>query len=199
MLSSIPTVSEPGDPSILNLIGKRVALGPLRRDLLQVYERWINDFTVLQTLGAAMRPTTSESESAWFERAATSDKEVMFTVYELETRRAIGTTGLREVDHFHRAATFGILIGEKESWGKGYGTETTRLMVDYAFQGLGLNNVMLTVSPRNERGLRAYRRAGFREIGRRRQAHQFGGLAEDVILMDCLATEFERPEVRWNM
>lgn len=190
---------EPGDRLIVNLVGEKVALGPLRRDLLPVYERWINDFTVVQTLAVGMRPITSESESVWFERAATSDKDITFTIYERQTLRAVGTVSLRDVDHFHRAATFGILIGEKDCWGKGYGTETTRLMLDYAFRALGLHNVMLTVSPRNQRAVRAYRRAGFREIGWRRQAHRFSGEAEDVILMDCLATEFERPEVRWNL
>ena len=109
------------------------------------------------------------------------------------------TVGLREIDHVHRAATFGILIGEKECWGKGYGTEVTRVMADFAFAGLGLHNVMLTVSPRNERGVRAYRRAGFREIGRRRQAHRVAGQPEDVIMMDCVVTQFERPNVRWNL
>lgn len=50
---------------------------------------------------------------------------------------------------------------------------------------------MLTVFARNERGIRAYRRAGFREIGRRREARRFAGEADDVVLMDCLATDSE--------
>jgi len=192
-------VTDPNDRPILNIIGDKVALGPLRRELLQLYERWINDFVVVQTLGAGLRPITSESEAAWFERAAASERDVTFTIYELQSVRPIGTVSLREIDYFHRAATFGLLIGEKECWGKGYGTETTRLMVDYAFGGLGLHNVMLAVSPRNEHAVHAYRRAGFREIGRRREAHRFLGQAEDVILMDSVATDFERPNVRWNL
>ena len=66
-------------------------------------------------------------------------------------------------------------------------------MLEYAFTGLGLHNVMLTAFAYNERGIRAYTRAGFREIGRRRQAHRFAGVAEDIVMMECLATEFERP------
>jgi len=52
---------------------------------------------------------------------------------------------------------------------------------------------MLTVSPYNERGIRAYTRAGFREFGRRREAWRLGGRAYDVVYMDCLATEFQSP------
>jgi len=190
---------EPHDRPILNLKGERVAFGPIRRALLPLYERWMNDFTVIETLGVGVRPMTSESEAAWFEQAATNSTSVTYTVYELAGLRPIGTVSLRDIDHANRTATFGILIGEREEWGKGYGTETTRLMLDYAFSVLGLNNVMLTVFSQNERGLRAYRRAGFREIGRRRQARRHGRELEDVVLMDCLSAEFERPHATWNV
>ena len=82
------------------------------------------------------------------------------------------------------------MIGEKECWGKGYGAETTALMLDYGFNALGLHNIMLSVFSHNERGQRAYRRAGFREIGRRREALRRGGQTYDLVYMDCLASEF---------
>jgi RimJ/RimL family protein N-acetyltransferase len=66
-------------------------------------------------------------------------------------------------------------------------------MLDYAFTILGLHNVMLTVDSYNERGIRAYTRAGFKVIGRRRESHRLGDRPFDVILMDCLASEFESP------
>ncbi len=96
------------------------------------------------------------------------------------------------INHFHRTAEFGIMIGEKECWGKGYGTEATRLVLDYGFSSLGLHNIMLRAFSFNERALRAYRRAGFREFGRRREAIRLGGQAYDDVQMDCLATEFKR-------
>jgi RimJ/RimL family protein N-acetyltransferase len=83
------------------------------------------------------------------------------------------------------------MIGEKDCWNKGYGTETAMLLLDYGFRALGLHNIMLTAFSYNERGLRAYTRAGFKEFGRRREARRFGEQAYDVVYMDCLATEFE--------
>lgn len=68
-----------------------------------------------------------------------------------------------------------IFLGEKDEWGKGYGTEATRLMLDYVFTALGLHNIMLKAFGYNERGIRAYRRAGFKEIGWRREAHWLAG------------------------
>ena len=183
-----------GEQPILNLVGEKVALGPIRRDLLAMYQRWINDFQVLRTLGiSGLRPMTAEGEVAWYERMAVSETDVTFTIYERSSLRPIGSLGLHQVDHYNRTAIFGILIGEKDCWGKGYGTEATRLLLDYAFTGLGLHNVMLNVFASNERAIRAYTRAGFREIGRRRQSRRMAGEPEDIILMDCLATEIERP------
>ncbi|GIW04684.1 MAG: hypothetical protein KatS3mg059_1304 [Thermomicrobiales bacterium] len=83
------------------------------------------------------------------------------------------------------------MIGEADARGKGYGTETARLMLEYAFTALGLHNVMLQVYAYNRAAHRAYQKAGFREFGRRREAVWMGGRLWDVIYMDCLATEFD--------
>jgi RimJ/RimL family protein N-acetyltransferase len=190
--------NEPDErPPILNIAGERVSLGPLRRDLLPLYQRWINDWDVTYTLGHALRPMTVEAEESWYESVARGG--VQFQIYERDTLRPIGTTGLHDIDHQHRTATWGILIGEKDCWGKGYGTETARLMLDYGFTVLGLFNIMLQVFSYNERGIRAYRRAGFREIGRRRSAHRLGDQAHDIIFMDCLASEFESPVLKQRL
>jgi RimJ/RimL family protein N-acetyltransferase len=178
---------------ILNIIGAKVALGPPRRDLLPVYLTWINDFEVTRTVAIGMRPTTWEAEEAWYERISKSTHDAFFTIYERSSGRPIGGTGLHNIDHYNRTAEFGIMIGEKDCWGKGYGTEVTTLMLDFGFIALGLHNILLRVYSFNERGIRAYRRAGFRVMGRRREAHRIAGRPYDEIYMDCLATEFQSP------
>lgn len=85
------------------------------------------------------------------------------------------------------------MIGEADARGKGHGTETARLMLDYAFTARGLTNVMLTVFESNMAGRRASEKAGFREIGRRRQARRMGTRRWDVICMDCVSLEFTSP------
>jgi diamine N-acetyltransferase len=178
---------------VINIEGERVALGPLRRELLPLHQRWINDFSALRTLGAVPpQPTTLEQESDWFD-AETTSGAIGFTIYERAIGKPIGSTTLRHVDHRNRTAVFGILIGEREARGRGFGTETTRLMLDYAFTALGLHSVMLTCAEFNEAGRRAYEKAGFREFGRRRQCRWLNGRLWDDISMDCLATEFTSP------
>jgi diamine N-acetyltransferase len=183
--------SENAERPILNIEGDLVGLGPLRRDLLPLYQRWINDLGTMRTLGLAPLPMTSEKEQEWYDRQSKAEDDVPFTIYELETLRPIGNTGLHGVDHRNRSATFGILIGEPECRGKGYGTETTRLMLDHAFTALGHQNVMLTVFAFNPAGIRAYQKAGFKEIGRRRECRMMDGKLWDEVHMDCLSNEFE--------
>ncbi len=184
---------EPGaeNPAILNVVGDLVALGPHRRDLLPTYQRWINDFATLRTLGIPPGPTTLEAETAWYDR--TSHDAAVFTIYERSSGRPIGNTDLREIDYRNRSAGFGLLIGEAECRGKGYGTEATRLMLDVAFTALGLHSVLLSTYAYNLAGYHAYLNAGFREIGRRRECRWMGGRLWDEILMDCLATGFVSP------
>jgi len=174
---------------VLNMCGRKVALGPIRRDLISTYLRWINDFEVTRTLDLPMRPFPLEFEENWYQRMTQSDHDIAFTVYEGKTLRPIGNAGLHQIDHQHRSAEFGMAIGEKEFWGKGYGTETTALLLEYGFRNLGLHNIMLRVFANNEAAIRAYQRAGFRPIGVRREARRVSGEVWNIMFMDCLSSD----------
>ncbi|HLI26512.1 MAG TPA: GNAT family N-acetyltransferase [Chloroflexota bacterium] len=181
---------------LLNIVGTQVALGPLRRDLLPLYTRWLNDFAVTRTLAVGMAPQTLEAEARWYESVAQQPDAVHFTIYEQATQRPIGLGSLQHIDYRHGTAELGLLIGERACWGRGYGTEATRLLCDYGFTLLGLHNIWLAVYAVNARALRIYERAGFQLIGRRRAAWQLGGQRYDVLYLDCLRTEFESPVLR---
>ena len=165
-------------------------MGPLRKDLLPIYQAWSNDFEVTRFLDN-IRPISFEAEEEWYTRASKKETESTFTIYEKERLRPIGTAGLSGIDHANHNAEFFIMIGDKERWGKGYGTEVARMVLDYGFTCLGLHNIHLEVNSANQRGIRAYQRAGFRMAGRVRQGLRLGGRAYDNVLMDCLATEFQ--------
>ncbi|MGC4189606.1 MAG: GNAT family protein [Thermomicrobiales bacterium] len=176
----------------INFAGELVALGPLRRELLPRYHRWNNDLDVSRTRGVGW-PESFERTTAEFDRHVSADRAVAFTIYARETWQPIGVCTLSDIDHRFGRATFGITIGESNFRGRGYGTEATRLLLDFAFSGLGLSNVMLTCFAFNAGGRRAYEKAGFREFGRRRNASRHGGGTWDLVYMECLADEFESP------
>lgn len=180
---------------IVNIVGDKVALGPLHDDLLPLLIRWDNDFATADLQGGDMRPRSRHAVAAFWEPLIHGGREdrVDFVIYERATLRPIGHANLRDLDGVRRTAEFGITIGERALWGKGYGTEATILALDFGFTILGLHNVMLDTWSYNERAIRAYTKAGFREIGRRREAQRIGAAVHDVVFMDCLATEFRNP------
>jgi diamine N-acetyltransferase len=186
---------------ILNLAGDKVALGPLHDGMLPLIASWSNDFVTNAISGDDVSPASPEAIAATWSPLIKGERAGWygFTIYELATLRPIGFANVRDVGSVNRTAEFGILIGERDCRGKGYGTEATQLVLDFAFTALGVHNVWLDTVSINEPAIRAYRRAGFREIGRRREAHRIGDRVFDVVLMDCLSTEFRRPHPGWGM
>ncbi len=77
-----------------------------------------------------------------------------------------GNTGLHDVEPVDRNAEFGIVIGEKPYWNKGYGKKATRLMLQHGFEDLNLHRIYLYVFENNQRGMKAYEGAGFTKEGR---------------------------------
>jgi RimJ/RimL family protein N-acetyltransferase len=184
------------DPPV-TLLGRRVALGPVHKGLLPLPWKWESDLEFSALTGDPSRPLTPEAIDKLYQRYSTATTESTgFAIYERATMRPIGTVGLVSINHLNRTAELGIGIGERDCWDKGFGSEATRLILDYGFNVLGLHNVMLRVFSYNERAIRAYRKVGFREIGRRRQAQRVGAQVYYVVLMDCLATEFGASALR---
>lgn len=113
-----------------------------------------------------------------------------FAIYVLPDLRLIGHANLRDFDNSHGTAEIGISLGEDSERGKGYGTEAVWLLLNYAFQHLNVWNVWLDTAAYNHGAIRAYEKAGFREIGRRRAARVVGGARHDIVLMDCTREDY---------
>lgn len=173
------------------LRGEKVALSLICREDLPIFVGWLNDPEV--TIYLSMRRLiTSEGEEEWYEKVRKDPRTRQFSIIALPEEEVIGVTGLDRIDPYDRSATFGIFLGRKEYWGKGYGTETTILMLDYAFNCLGLHHVWLIVKDFNERAIKCYKKVGFREVGRLREAILQPDGRHDVIIMDILAREFNK-------
>ncbi len=178
-------------PPVITLTGELVGLGPLDRTRLSDYHRWANDRETSRTLGLSW-PVTLDQVTAMFEARSAAPDAVWFTIHELGTLRPVGLVYLFQIEPRHRRATFGILIGEADARGRGYGTEASRLLLSYAFEHFGLSNVMLTVYADNLAGRGAYRKAGFREFGRRRACSAVGQELVDLVYMEAVAGDWQR-------
>lgn len=172
-------------------VGTKVYLRPFAREEAPQLARWINDPEVTRTL-LMYRPMSVQAEEAWVASLGTGMDDIVLGIALKDGDALIGSVGLHRIDWKNRHASFGILIGEKGEWGKGYGTEATALMTAYAFDTLNLNRVWLHVYENNARGLRAYEKVGFRREGVLRQETFRQGRYFDAYIMAILRQDWEQ-------
>jgi RimJ/RimL family protein N-acetyltransferase len=172
------------------LIGPTLYLRPLEKTDAALVMSWLNDPEVNRTLQTCF-PINLLVEEAFIARVSQGDHSLPLVMVLRESDKPIGVTGLHEIDYRNRHAGFGITIGAKEAWGKGYGAEATRLLVQHAFATLNLNRVWLRVYEYNTRGQRAYEKVGFKKEGLLRQDNFREGRYWNTIIMSLLREEWD--------
>jgi RimJ/RimL family protein N-acetyltransferase len=170
------------------IIGERIYLSPINIEDYKVYTKWLNDIKVSENLGSYSQLLTLEAEKKWLEEF--SSKGHNYAMILNDGDKMIGNVGFVEIDNTSRTGTVGLFIGEEEHRSSGYGTEALKLILHYGFKTLNLHNIMLFVHSNNEQGIACYKKVGFKEIGRRREAKFINGEYEDIVYMDILASEF---------
>ena len=107
-----------------------------------------------------------------------------------DNNRYIGNTFFRKINMADRSAEYGIFIGAQDLWGGHFGTEVTRIMVEYGFNELGFNRIWLTVLSFNHRAISCFEKCGFKNEGVFRKAIFSGGTFNDVYSMSILEEEY---------
>ena len=174
------------------IVGERIYLSPVDPADAAIYTRWMNDPEVTLGLGNFDRVYTETSERTVLEDMAKDAKNLSFAIIEKAVDRVIGNCGLFALDATRRIATIGIFIGESSYMSGGYGTEALALLIDFGFRSLNLHNMNLFYFSYNARGEQAYRKLGFQEVGRRREAIRYHGKYYDEVMMDLLEEEFRQ-------
>ncbi|RPJ49174.1 MAG: N-acetyltransferase, partial [Chloroflexi bacterium] len=152
--------------------------------------RWNQDSQYQQLLSSGPAQLWSPKQiKEWMEKHF--DEMYGFSIRSLADDRVIGFVDLSGVDWTARNCWVGIGIGEREYWGKGYGTDSMNLILRFAFESLNLRRVSLDVFEYNERAHQSYCKCGFKEEGRMRQWMQRGGERFDLIFMGILREEWE--------
>jgi RimJ/RimL family protein N-acetyltransferase len=135
----------------------------------EAFQRWYADREIAELLRHDLEPLTPVQSRGYFETfiLPSSARGTCFAIHERKSKRLIGTTALtdRVSGRNGISALFRIVIGEKEVWGRGYGTEATRLMAEEAFDSMGLSEIRLEVFNHNVRAIAAYARVGFEVTG----------------------------------
>jgi RimJ/RimL family protein N-acetyltransferase len=169
------------------------ALVVLRRHVpgnVTAFQRWYSDPEVARLARYQDGPMRSDEIDRFFQLRALGAESFTMAIHERETGRLIGSCAFSQVDGENGSAMYHITIGEKDTWGHGYGTEATQLMLDHAFGTLHLHRIALSVFAFNERAIRAYRRCGFVVEGRARESIWRDGRWWDELAMSVLASEW---------
>jgi len=173
-----------------SLEGDLVVLRRHEPENLDAFRRWYADAEVARLARYQDGPMRVEEIDRFFQARALGNESLAMAIHIRASGRLIGSCAFSQMDPDNGSAMFHITIGEKREWGRGFGTEATRLMLEHAFNSLGLHRVALAVFEFNERAVRAYKRNGFKIEGRAREAIWRDGRWWDELSMSILQSEW---------
>lgn len=155
------------------LVGSKFSLIPFKEEhISDTYIGWLNNSEVNRFLEVRFVRQTYETVLEYVRSFYGETEKYMWGIYPNDTNELIGTATLSDISRHHRRGIVGLMIGEKEYWGKGCGTETIKLVVDYAFRRLNLHKVTAGSIANNQGSVKAFQKAGF-EIEGQVKSHVF--------------------------
>ena len=172
------------------IIGVKCYLSPMLLSDAEQYTEWLNDFAVSSHSIGISNILTIEKEINILKDLANGHN---FAIIDKEKDKLIGSIGLFNVDFIHRRSEFGIIIGDRNYWNRGYGAEACKLMLDYCFNALNLHHIRLSTYSYNTRAIKCYEKVGFKVVGKFTEFVQVAGKKYDMVLMEILSTGFVSP------
>lgn len=179
-----------------HLFGDRIRLRAAEKDDINLFLTWVNDPEVTEHL-MLVYPMSQFEEDQWYERMMALPASEHVMVIEIRDEKQpggyqpIGTCQYHNLDWRCRSAEVGIMIGAKAYWNQGYGTEAMKLLLKHGFESLNLHRIWLRVYANNQRGIRAYEKAGYKYEGKFRDGHYQHGQYFDIHFMSVLRHEWD--------
>ena len=173
----------------MTIKGKLVTLRPIRLNDAARYVQWLSDSSINQFL--IQRNISLREERKWIKNLAKVKTDKIFAI-DTAAKIHIGSVGLHQINLRNRRALFAIMIGDKNYWNKGYGSDATKTILRYAFETLKLHRVYLTVFNYNPRAIHVYKKLGFKTEGQWREHVHHKGKFHNEILMGILDREWKK-------
>ena len=175
--------------------GELVRLGAIDADEIgKAFSKWDRDSEFIRYLNSGVVRLFSmkqEKKSIEKELEEQTNNQHIFSIRGLEDDRLLGFVDLFVHNWPARDTFVGIGIGERDFWGRGYGTDAMKVILRYAFTELNLNRVTLGVFGYNPRAIRSYEKVGFRHEGRLRKYLNKEGERWDMLFMGILREEWK--------
>lgn len=171
--------------------GELVRFRELRDSDLELAQGFINDPEVAKNLTPRIPYlATLKDEKVFFDSISFMKDTYNFAIEAKDSNKYIGGCGVNEIDWKNSVATVGIMIGDKNYWSKGYGTDAMKLLVKFIFEQMNINKVKLCVYSFNKRAEKCYEKTGFKKEGILREELFRDGKYHDTIIMSILRNEF---------
>ncbi len=174
--------------------GERVRLRPPERKDLPQFVTWLSNPELRAYI--TVRYISEALEERWFERlldktGGGAPSDLHFVIETQEQGVPIGVISLMDINWRDRDAEAGVVIGDPQYWGQGYGTDAMLTLLQVGFRWYNLHRIYLRVVTDNARAVRSYEKVGFQHEGTLREAAFVNGVYRDLLLMSVLDREYE--------
>lgn len=170
----------------------RIYLRALELDDYKISVKWRNDDSITNLLGGSKWFVSMETEKQWVQNAIMQNKDIRLAICTVDKDLYIGNIYLTGIDYLNRKAQTQILIGNRDYWNNGYGTEAMHLLLDYAFNYKNLRRLEAIVLEDNVGSRKMHEKLGYKKEGTLRQSVYKNGQYKNQILFALLKTEYEK-------
>jgi len=168
----------------------RVYLRAFEPDDYKTTIKWRKDDEIWNMVGGPKYFVSTEYEKKWIEDAIWSKDQIKLGICLKETNELIGFGSIININWINRSAHCPSMIGEKKYWGKGLGTESRILLLDFAFKERGFNRIWALILESNIGSIKMCERCGYKKEGLLRQSVYKNGKFQNQIIMSILSDEF---------
>ena len=173
--------------------GEKVKLRAYKKEDIKIECEYLNDNELKRLLvNYIPYPMILEQEEKWFESLLDAKDSYNFAIEDLETGKYIGGCGINSINWLNRYVVIGIFIGDKNYWGKGYGTDALKVLVKFIFEQMNMNKIKLNVFSFNKRAIRCYEKCGFQVEGILKQELFRDGQYHDEYVMALFYEDWKK-------
>lgn len=176
---------------IIFIKGERIDLCVLDPDRhLEKCLQWVNDQNVTKWMLNGLKPCTRREEEDWFEKHS-EDKNAIILAIEKKDGKYLGNVSLSKIDLISGTAELGIMIGAKDEWGKGYGTEAEKLIIKHGFRNLGLRKIWAIIMSENIGSIKAAQKSGLQIEAKINKHIRRNGKLQDIFHLAIFREDWE--------